>query len=101
MGPAIRKARAMIEAAAYVLSNCGASVPASAATKLHFTSACEEAALRALKSGRVPTWAPVERPALPRRAAFGPVLPVWWAEPPVQAPHSLPRLPGQGRLPPP
>ena len=52
MGPAIRKARAMIEAAAYVLSNCGASVPGRVATKWHFTSACNEPDFRALKSVR-------------------------------------------------
>src|SRR5580658_8252629 len=38
--------RTRIEAAAYVLLNCGASVPARSATKLPFTSACEGAALR-------------------------------------------------------
>jgi hypothetical protein len=47
---AMRKRRTMIEAAAYVLSNCGASVPGRGATKLHFTSTCDEAALHALKS---------------------------------------------------
>jgi hypothetical protein len=101
MGPAIRKARPMIEAAAYVLSNCGASVPASAATKLHFTSACDEAALRAQKSARVPIWAAVEQPVLPRQVVFELVPAAWPAVPPVLSQRSPPGLPGQGRLVPP
>jgi hypothetical protein len=48
MAPAMPNERAIIQTAAYVLSNCGASVPVRAATKLRFTSACEGADLRAL-----------------------------------------------------
>jgi hypothetical protein len=98
---ATRKRRTMIVGAAYVLSNCGASVPGGGATKLHFTSACDEAALRALTGVRAPIWMPVQEQGSAPPAAFVPVLLLYPAEPPVPEQRSPLALPGPVPLRPP
>jgi hypothetical protein len=60
--------RPRIEAAAYVLLNCGASVPARSAAKWLFTSACEDAAfMHTLRQCKTPIWTLAEQQVLALR----------------------------------
>jgi hypothetical protein len=67
-----------------VLFNCGASVPPGGATKLLFTSACENAAWRALRKCETPIWTPAEQLVLAPQAAAGLLRAAEQLAPPVR-----------------